>query len=85
MSKVNISISEGLLERVDEYCRENSLSRSGLISLSLNQYLTSQEVIVLLRNLNSTMQKIAEGNMLEEEIVLKLREYQHIINMMVLK
>ena len=59
-TKVNISINDELLERADSFCEKNYLSRSGLISLSLSQYLIAQEVNNLLRNMTISMQKIAD-------------------------
>lgn len=79
-TKVNISINDELLERADSFCEKNYLSRSGLISLSLSQYLIAQEVNNLLRNMTISMQKIADNGTVDEETMEQLKEMQIICN-----
>lgn len=41
--KVQISVPDGLLERIDSYCKQNRYTRSGFISLCVGQYLDAKE------------------------------------------
>lgn len=41
--KINISIRDDLLERADLYAEQNAVTRSGLISLALSQYLDAMQ------------------------------------------
>ena len=44
--KLQISLNDDLLARVDKYADDNYLSRSGLISQALVQYLNQNEYIM---------------------------------------
>lgn len=83
MKKINISISEDLLLRADRFSENNNLSRSGLISLSLNQYLGSQEAFALIRGINLALNKIAENGDIDEETLSQLEDFGRICNMIV--
>lgn len=37
--KLNITLNDALLARADAYAKKNAMSRSGLISMALNEYL----------------------------------------------
>lgn len=80
MKKINFSIDEELLERADKYSSSNYLSRSALISLSLNQYLGQQEIFGLLRGMNVAMTKIADKGELDSEVMEQLEDFQRICN-----
>ena len=43
MKRINITIDEDLLNRIDSYSKKTYLSRSGLISLVLSTYLNNVE------------------------------------------
>ena len=65
--KVNVSIDEELMARIDRYADENYMSRSGLITLACTQYLNQFEVAAYwyekfyhisdLKKLQSTMER----------------------------
>ena len=42
--KVQVSVPDGLLERIDAYCDKNRYTRSGFISLCVSQYLDAKEI-----------------------------------------
>ncbi|WP_405308743.1 hypothetical protein [Methanobrevibacter sp.] len=67
MKKINISINEDLLERIDKFSENNYLSRSGLISLACSQFLLTQETEALFRNMNIALQKIAENGIVDDK------------------
>lgn len=41
--KINITMRDDLLERADRFAKNNAVTRSGLISLALSQYLDAVE------------------------------------------
>ena len=45
--RVQVSLDEKLVEIIDNYADANSMTRSGLISLATNQYLTREKVSYL--------------------------------------
>lgn len=41
--KINITVDEDLLERIDQYAKENYISRSGLITLACTNYIIKMD------------------------------------------
>lgn len=82
MAKVQISIDDKLLERVDKYAEANYTSRSGLISLATTQYLNSNEVLLLVRDMALSMRKIADNNCVDDETMEKLQDFERLSRMM---
>lgn len=48
MAKINISIDDELLKKADKFAKKIYTSRSGLISISLVNYMNNQEAITKL-------------------------------------
>lgn len=69
--KINISVNPELLERMDIYSKNNAISRSGLISLAVSQYLNSIEmqpkVKQLMNQLTAAFDGALKGNLSEDE------------------
>lgn len=59
--KVNFTIKSDLLERIDKYCEENSISRSALIGLALAQYLNAVESMPSVQKLLASSAAVADG------------------------
>lgn len=85
MKKINISINEELLDRADKYGEQNYISRSGLISLALSQYLAAQEANAMLKGMSVAMQKIADKGEIDDETLEQLEDFQRICNAIVMK
>ena len=81
--KINISINDDLLTRVDKYVEQNYSTRSGVISLALSQFLATQEVSNLLCGMNVAMQRIADKGMVDDETYKQLEEFETICNVLV--
>lgn len=58
--KMQISLDEKLVERIDNYADENYMSRSGLISLACTQFLNSAEVVGVVKEMGAAINKIAD-------------------------
>lgn len=50
IKRINITIDEDLLNRIDSYSKKRYLSRSGLISLALSTYLDNVDYIPSVSN-----------------------------------
>lgn len=78
--KLNITLSPELLERTDEYAHRNSLTRSGLIALSLSQYLNAVEsmpqVNKLLAGLSAVVDGSLRGDLTKEQAEARLAAIQ---------
>lgn len=78
--KINISLDDELVERCDRYAKENYLSRSGLISMALTQYLNQYEILLAIKDLNLAMRKIADDKQIDEDTMLKLEDFNRFCN-----
>ena len=82
MKKINISINDDLLVRIDKFSENNYLSRSGLISLACNQFLISQEAQAMFRNISLAFNKISEQGFLDEETKKELEDIMRLCAML---
>lgn len=83
MAKINISIDDGLLDRLDRVADANYMSRSGLISTACAQYINSNEVIIAIRDMSLAMKKISEQGAIDEDTMRELEDFKRICDMFV--
>ena len=81
MAKVQISIDDELLERIDRIADSNYMTRSGLISLSCTQYVNSQDVILAIRDMSLAMRKIADTGVVDDEAMQQLEDFERMSKM----
>lgn len=65
--KINISIDDALIQRVDAYADANYMSRSGFISLACAQYLNQNEALISLAEMANSFRKMAETGSITDE------------------
>lgn len=82
MAKVNISINDDLLSRLDNFADENYTSRSGLITTALTEYLNSREMILLVKNLSLAIGKIAESGEVDNETLKMMEDFERATNIL---
>ena len=80
--KVGITIDEELMRRADEYADKNFMSRSGLFTLALNQYLTAQSVPEYMREITLLMRKIADTGTVDHETLETLEDLERVCKML---
>lgn len=80
--KVQITLDDELMKRVDTYADENYMSRSGLLSLAVTQYLNAQEVTKAIKEMTLCMRKIADSGEVEEELMRQLEDLERIAKML---
>ena len=85
MAKIQISLDDELLKRVDTYADDNYMSRSGLITLATTQFLNANEVTKAIVSLNTSMQKIADTGNLDPETMEQLEDWQRLANLLTKK
>lgn len=73
--KVNITLNDDLLERIDKYAAENYMSRSGFVSHACNQFLAQAEMVGLLKNCSAAMAAIARTGNCEPDVMKQLEEF----------
>lgn len=82
MAKVQISIDDKLLERIDKYADDNYTSRSGLISLGMAEFLNSKEVIGLVKDMSLAVRKIADNSVVDDSTMEQLEDFERICKML---
>lgn len=80
--KVQITVSDELLAKVDKYTNEHYMSRSGLFSLAMAQYLNAYELTEVVKNMASCMRTIADNNTVSEETLSKLEELEKVAQLL---
>lgn len=83
--KVQITINDDLLRRVDRYASDNYMSRSGFISTACNDYLAGVEMKYALRDLALACRKIADTGEVDAETQKQLDDFQRLANLMTSK
>lgn len=80
--KVQISLADELMERIDVYSAENYLSRSGLVSLACAQYLNAVEVTKAIKDIAISIRKIADTGVLDDETRRQLEDFERLAKIM---
>lgn len=76
--KMQISLDDSLVRRIDDYADRNYMSRSGLISLATTQYLNSNEMILAIKDMAVCMRKIADTGTVDHETVEQLEDFERL-------
>lgn len=79
--KANITLDDKLMERVDAYADNNYMSRSGLISVALTDYLNAKEMITSISDIAVTMKKIADKGIVDHETMEQLEDLERLANL----
>lgn len=79
--KVNITVDEDLMRRVDEYAEANYLNRSSLISLATTQFLNAADVTKAVKDMAFTMRKIADAGTVDAETLRELEDFERFCKM----
>lgn len=83
--KVQITLDDTLVQRADNYADENYMSRSGLISLALTQFLNAADVTTAIKDLSLAMRKIADTGKIDHETIEQLEDFERLSKMLVMK
>lgn len=63
--RLNISIDENLVPKIDEVAKEMGLSRSAFLSVAVNQYIMQNDAMKMMSDMPALMKKLEE---LEEKL-----------------
>ncbi len=80
--KVGITLDDALLQRVDAYADANYMSRSGLISLALTQYLNQVEATLAIKEMAVCMRKIADNGKIDHDTMEQLEDFERLSKML---
>lgn len=76
MAKVQISVDDELLARIDDYADRHYMTRSGFFTQSANNFLLTDEVQKSIRTMALAMKAIAETGTVSEQTMLELEDFQ---------
>lgn len=79
--KVQITMDESLLSRLDEFVDRNFSTRSGAISLACTQMLMSEDIRMSIRTIAIAMKRIAESNEIDEQSKEDLKSFELLAKM----
>lgn len=85
MAKINISIDDSLLEKIDRLADENYTSRSGFIALGMTEFVNSREMVSAIKSMSVSMAKIASQGSVDEETLKELEMFQALCGMIAKK
>lgn len=83
MAKINVSLDDKLLERIDTFADDNYMSRSGLISFACTQFINSNELMALIKEMAFNIRKIADTQKVDEETLKQLESFEIMAKMLV--
>ena len=78
MIKVNVSLDENLVRRMDEYAENNYLKRSSLVSLALTQFLNANDVTNAIIEMSLCMRKIADSGEIDDSTLEQLEDFERL-------
>ena len=80
--KVNITLDEELLQRIESYADENYLTRSGLLTIAASQFLLQAEASRAIVDMSLAMRKIAETGAIDDEQRRRLEDFERFARML---
>jgi metal-responsive CopG/Arc/MetJ family transcriptional regulator len=80
--KVNISVNDDLMKRIDEYAERNYTNRSAVFAQSANQFLLSQSIPQAIGEMAVAFKRIADNNEIDEESKKKLNEFMYLAQLL---
>lgn len=81
--KANITINDELMERADRYAESNYMSRSGLFSVALTNYLNQMEAFRAVKEMALAMRKIADEGEISPEQMEALEDMERLAKLCV--
>lgn len=81
--KVNISIDDELLTKMDEAADEMYTTRSGFITMAVSQVLASREAINAVKTMAIAVKKIADTGEIDDATRHQIEDFQRIATMII--
>ena len=79
--KVQLTVSDDLMTRADNYCKDNYITRSSLLTLALSQFLNSAEAYKEIHELTIAFKTIAEKGLVDDSTKAKLDGFERFARM----
>lgn len=82
--KVQITLDDDLMQRVDDYADRNYMSRSGLLSFAVTKFLNEADVIQAVKDMALCIRKIADKGAVDSETMEQLQDFERLSNLLVM-
>lgn len=82
MAKVQISLDDELLVKIDAHADSMYMSRSGFISFATAQVIMSQQAIIAINEVALSLRKIADEGVVQDEDLKKLEDFERVVKLM---
>ena len=82
MAKAQITMPDELLAKLDDYADRNYTTRSGAITMMVNNYLVSRELTVQMQQVTDALCKMAAGGQLSEAEQQQLLAFEQVAKML---
>lgn len=79
--KINISMNDELVTRLDKYADDNYTTRSGLITTALTQYLNGKEMVLAIKQMGLAMKRISESGEIDNQTQRELEDFERLCQM----
>ena len=83
--KVQITMADELMGKVDEYADANYTTRSGFITQAVSAYISSLEIQSLVKGMALAMNKIADKGEIDKVTMHELEDFQRVCELLVRK
>ena len=81
--KINISVDDELVTKIDDYADRHYMTRSGVFTQGVTSLIMADELTMAMKNLNVIMQRIADNdNKLDNDTQKKLNELSAFVKVM---
>jgi metal-responsive CopG/Arc/MetJ family transcriptional regulator len=81
--KVQISLNDELVCKIDKYAELNYTTRSGFISMACAQFLSAQELTSAVRDMALSLRRIADSGTVDESTLRDLEEFERMAKFLV--
>lgn len=81
--KVQITLDDELMKRVDDFADSNYMSRSGLLSIAATKYLNEQAVIFAVKDMAIAMRKIADVGVIDDDTRKQLEDFERLSSILI--
>lgn len=78
--KVQLSIDDELLSKVDSYSDSLYLSRSAFVSLACSTYLSGMEFRSVLKDISVTLRRIADSSEIDDQSKRELAQFEALVS-----
>lgn len=79
--RINMTLNDELLKRIDNYAKSNYMSRSSVVSFACNQFLMANELQSLMIDMKRALQTIANKETITDEQLKELEKFENLCDL----